>query len=317
MKTMFNITTDSEDMDRFHSRDDLLSLLDGFDGIELLCFEPDQRGLIPKDRVIGLHMCYFPYWLDFWKGDKLALLREFGSMDECQNYYGGLSPDTLIRRFQRDLEYAKYYGAEYVVFHVTDASIYESFTREFKYTNEEVIGAACEIINAVFAEEDGKMALLFENLWLAGFTFTDPAITKRLLNGVSYSNKGILLDTGHLMHTNTKLTTQEEGARYIHEMLDLHGSLADAVRGVHLHQSLTGEYAESMTQKPPSPDMPFAERSIQSFYHACAVDRHEPFVCAGVRKLVERIAPEYLTFEFFSKNPQDLREKLISQREVI
>ena len=310
MKTMFNLTTDPEDMDRYDTREDLLSVMDGFDGVELLCYAPDLRNIIPKERVIGIHMSYYPYWFDFWRGDKEALIREFDSMEACEKYYGGTSKDAMIKRFRKDLEYAKKYEAEYVVFHVADATIHESYTRKFRHSDEEVIDAVCEVIDEVFAGEDGSIALLFENLWLAGLTFTDPLISKRLLDGVKYPNKGFLLDTGHLMHMNTKLATQEEGLQYIHEMLDLHGDLAGAIRGVHLHQSLTGEYAEQMMANPPPSDLPYQERNIQSFYHAVGVDKHELFTCEGVHELIDRIAPDYLTFEFFSKDLPDLREKL-------
>ena len=55
MKIQFNLTTSIEDMKRFDSREDLLSLMEGFDGVELMQFEEDERGVIPGERVIGLH----------------------------------------------------------------------------------------------------------------------------------------------------------------------------------------------------------------------------------------------------------------------
>ena len=328
---MFNLTTDPEDMGRFADRGELLALMDGFDGVELLCFEPETGGLIPKERVVGLHMSYFPYWLDFWNGDEQALLREFGTMEECRKYYGGDTRDAILRRFRKDLEYAKLYGAEYVVFHVSDASMEESFTRRFRHTDAEVIDAACQVLNTIFAEDTANdsraandsrdaqatPALLLENLWLPGLTFTNPAMTQRLLDGIAYPNKGLMLDTGHLLHTDTKLSTQEEGLRYIHEMLDLHGPLARAVRGVHLNQSLTGPYSERMMACPPPQGIPYPERIMQSFYHAFAVDAHDPFTCPGVQQLIDRIAPEYLTFEFISKDTPDHRKKLTAQRAAL
>ena len=314
---MFNFTTDEADLSRFVSTGDLLSLMDGFDGIELLCFEPDRSGMIPKERVAGLHMCYFPYWLDFYNNDSDALLREFGSMEACRNYYGGDSPDALFRRFQKDLEYAKFYGAEYVVFHVSDASIHESFTRTYRHTDAEVIDAACEILNMLFEKEDGRIALLLENLWQAGLTFTDPGLSKRLLDGIKYPNKGFMLDTGHLLHMNTKIATQEEGVRYINEMLDLHEDLLGAVRGVHLNQSLTGVYSERMTACPPAEGVSYEEKTMQAFHHAIAVDKHEPFTCEGVRGLVERVAPEYLIYEFISRNSVEHRAMLAAQRAAL
>ena len=35
-------------MNRFNTTDDLLKLMSGVDGIELMCFEDDTRGIIPK-----------------------------------------------------------------------------------------------------------------------------------------------------------------------------------------------------------------------------------------------------------------------------
>jgi len=317
MKKTFNLTTDTEDTGRFKDSSELIAFMDGFDGVELLCFEPDRRGLIPKERVVGLHMCFFPYWLDFYNNDKAALLREFGSEEECRNYYGGDSPDALIGRFRKDLAYAKLYGAEYVVFHVSDASTEEAFTRKYRHSDAEVINAACEILNKLFENEDGGIALLLENLWLAGLTFTDPEMSRRLLDGIDYPNKGFMLDTGHLLHTNTKIATQEEGLKYIHEMLDLHEDLTDAVRGVHLNQSLTGEYAERMMLCPPAQDAPYSGKVMQAFRHMMAVDRHEPFTCAGVRGLVERIAPEYLTYEFISRSNEEHRAMLDAQEAAL
>jgi hypothetical protein len=37
--------------------------------------------------------------------------------------------------------------------------------------------------------------------------------------------KGLILDTGHLLHTNLDLKNQEEGLRYINRMLDEHKDL--------------------------------------------------------------------------------------------
>jgi len=317
MKRTFNFTTDTEDIGRFKDSLELTVFMDGFDGVELLCFEPDHIGLIPKDRVVGLHMCYFPYWLDFYNNDRAALFYEFGPEEEWCNYYGGDTPDALFRRFRKDLEYAKYYGAEYVVFHVCDASIEEAFTREYRHTDAEVIDATIEILNKLFKNEDGGIALLLENFWLKGLTFTDPEMSKRLLAGIEYPHKGFMLDTGHLLHTNTKIATQEEGLRYIHEMLDLHEDLLGAVRGVHLNQSLTGEYAERMMARAPARDAPYAEKAMEVFRHMMALDRHEPFTCVGVRELIERVAPEYLTYEFISRSKEEHRAMLDAQHAAL
>ena len=139
-----------------------------------------------------------------------------------------------------------------------------------------------------------------ENLWQPGMKFTDPKITKRLLDGVNYPNKGIMLDTGHLLHTDTGIRTQEEGVAYIHRMLDEHGELCKYIRGMHLNQSLTGDYCEKTRKNPPKMGTTYSERYTQMFFHAFAVDKHEPFTCQGIKELIQRISPEYLTFEFIT-----------------
>lgn len=317
MKTMFNLTTSSEDMDRFHARQDLLDLMEGFDGVELMQFEDDIREIIPKERVIGLHMSYFPFWLDFWNGNMPAVLAELDSRENAHRIYGGTDKNAILNRFRRDMEYAHRWGAEYVVFHVSEATIWESFTLEYNHTDEQVIDAAIELINELLAEEDGSIAFLVENLWQPGLTFTRPEMTKRLLDGIHYSNKGIMLDTGHILHTNLKLRTQEEGLAYIHDLLDAHGDLCRYIRGVHLNQSLTGEYCEKTKKNPPALTGCYAERCGKMFRHAFAVDQHLPFTCDGVSALIARIGPEYLTFEFITSDSSQHQEYLTAQRRAL
>ena len=317
MKIQFNLTTSIEDMKRFDSREDLLSLMEGFDGVELMQFEEDERGVIPGERVIGLHMNYFPFWIDFWNGDLEAVRREFDTLEAAYRYYGGRDRSAILRRYRRDLEYAHRWGAEYVVFHVSEAAIAETFHLNYRHSDEEMIDAAIELINELFAGEDGSLVLLMENLWQPGLTFTRPEMTKRLLEGVKYPNKGIMLDTGHLLHTNLKLRTQEEGLAYIHSLLDMHGDLCRYIRGIHLNQSLTGEYMEQTRLNPPDLSGSYAERCAKMFWHAFAIDKHLPFTCEGVDELVKRISPEYLTMEFITCDSIQHKQYLDAQRKAL
>ena len=304
-------------MDRFSSRADLTALLDGFDGLELLPCERDERAIVPKERVVGIHMSYFPYWLDFWRGDEAALMREFGTLDACERYYGGSSREALLARFRADLAAADAYGAEYVVFHVSDASIPESFTGRFRRTSAEVADATCELLGELFANAQYRPLLLLENLWQPGLTFTQPAIARRLLDGISYDNVGFMLDTGHLFHTNEAIETQEQGLQYIHRMLDLHGPLCERIRGVHLHQSVTGEYCRRVREDPPVLKPTYEERAGQMFEYAFRVDLHRPVTCPGVGELIERINPDYLTLEFITENLEQLRNFLMEQKKAL
>ena len=115
MKTQINLTTSCCDLDRFASRGELLVLL-GTDGIELTCFEDDVRGIVPTERVTGLHMSCLPYWVDFWRGDRAACLREFDDAETVRAVFGGETPDALLAHYRRDLQHAQQYEAEYMVF---------------------------------------------------------------------------------------------------------------------------------------------------------------------------------------------------------
>lgn len=319
MKTLMNLTTSTYDLDRFPSREALLALIDefGLDGVELLACDPDPRGIVPAGRVVGQHMLYYPYWLDFYRGDEAALLREFGSLDVCERVYGGSSKAALVERVRADFANAERYGAEYVVFHVSDAGIREAMSGTFRHSSAEVIDATCDLLGEALSGARYRPLLLLENLWQPGLTLTDPAMTRRLLEGVPYENAGILLDTGHLFHTNERIASQEEGLAYIHAMLDRHGALMQRIRGVHLHQSITGEYARGVRANPPALGATYDECAWQMFEYAFAVDRHRPFTCAGVRDLIERIAPDYLTYEFITDDLAQHRAFLAEQKRAL
>ncbi len=315
MKTQINLTTSACDLDRFASRQDLLDLLEG-DGIELTCFEEDSRGIVPEERVTGIHMNCLPCWVDFWRGDTAACLREFDDRETLEAVFGGREPGTLLTRYRRDLEQAERYGAEYVVFHVCDGTAEETFTGKSRHSDEEVIAAAAELLNELFRGVTDGPWLLLENLWYAGLRFTDPEMTERLLKAVKYPKTGLMLDTGHLLHTDPGISSQEEGVRYIGRMLDLHGDLAKRIRGVHLNQSLTGSVIRKTQAAPPVMAPTYAGRCDQLFRYVFDIDRHEPFTCEGVRELIGRIAPDYLTYELISRDLSEHRALLKAQRAI-
>ena len=319
MKRTFNLTTYSDDLDRYRDRDDLLSALAGFDGVELMHCGPDHRRIVPREKIVGVHLCFFPYWYDFYTGDMAACVRELGSMDAVRTLYGGDTPDALISAYRRDIDQAKAEGAEYVVFHVSDCADEELFTLRYRHTSREVAEASVDLLNRLFPQPDGDLVLLMENLWHPGLTLTEPDVTRRLLNDVRYKNKGIMLDTGHLMHTDLFLRTQEEALAYICRRMEEQGEeVRRAIRGIHLHQSLTGEFMANVAANPPRLSTDPEKRMEQVYTHAFACDQHRPFTCPGVREFIRWIDPEYLTFEFISRSLAEheamLKEQLAALR---
>ena len=314
MKRTFNLTTYSEDLDRYRDRADLLSALDGFDGLELMHCGEDCRDVVPPEKIVGVHLIFYPYWYDFCTGDLAACEQSLGSMDAVCTLYGGDTPDALVSAYRRDIDLARAQGAEYVVFHVSDCSDEELFTLRYRHTSREVVAAAVDLLNQLFPQPDGDLILLLENLWHPGLTLTEPEITRQLLSGVRYKNKGILLDTGHLMHTDLSLRTQSEALAYLRRRVEEQGEeVRRAIRGIHLHQSLTGGYMAAVAANPPILSTDPARRMEQVYTHAFACDKHQPFTCPGVREFIDWIDPEFLTFEFISRSRAEQEAMLKEQ----
>ena len=317
MKKQINMTDSRDDLDRFASRKELEEFLEGFDGIELMHLEDDPRNLIPSELVVGYHMSFPEYWMDFWRGDRKRYTAEYDTLEKAAANYGGTGPEALIRRLRREYENARRCRAEYMVLHVSDAGAFEEITGRYHYTDREVIRELCDLVGEALPDDPEGPLLLLENLWQPGLTFTDPEMTGLLMDGIRYPWKGIMLDTGHLLHTNPELQSQEEGVAYIHQQLDKHGSLCRFIRGVHLHQSLTGNIMQQYAKSPPQPLPTWEERMGQLFDYVFQVDLHRPFTADGVKEMVERITPEYLTFEFITRNLPEHRHFLEQQKRVL
>lgn len=290
----------------------------GLDGVEgIWGGEPVPQGL-PAELIIGYHLTFYSDWLDLYRGDLPALVGKFGSLDTARSFYGGLGADTLLEYYRADLVRAKELGVRYVVFHVTDVSIEETYTYRWCHSSEEVVDAAVEVINTLLGEEEPPFEFLVENQWWPGFTFTQPELTAQLLAGIRCSRKGIMLDIGHLMNANTALRTQAEGAAFLMDMLNRNGELSRMIRGVHLHYSLSGDYVKAHTGALPL-DLPgdYNERFSTNYSHILQIDRHLPWTDPAILPILKRIHPAYLTHELYAPNRGRRRSAVQTQRTLL
>ena len=147
MKTQFNITSMKWDLERYTSVEDFTTALEGFDGVELMDYGDDISPIIPEEKVIGIHMRCPYHWLDFWKGDMERCIREYGSEKQVYENFGGTDRQALVDAFLQDWNRALLHQAEYAVYHISDVTCMECLTGEYAHTDEEVIDAACELIN--------------------------------------------------------------------------------------------------------------------------------------------------------------------------
>ena len=299
VKFQMNITTSYDDVCRFFSADDLKSFYKshGCDGLEVMPLDnydpadlehpitPEECSLIRSSMVRGVHCCCLGDWMD-------------------------KDREELIRHYRKDLDYAKWMGAEYVVFHVVQVNDEEGFTYVMQHEDREVLTAAASFINELLEGQDYDFWFLMENLWWPGLNFLSPEDTRYLLERVHYEKKGFMLDTGHFLHTNLDLKTQEEGVDYLNQMLDAHGDLVSYIKGIHLQQSLTGDYVkEWLSTRHELPEDP-SERFCKVYEHIFKIDKHEPFTAEGVPAMVQRIQPLYVTYEYITRSREELGKYL-------
>jgi hypothetical protein len=318
MKMLMNITTSHFDLPRYRDNGDLKQFYRqfGLDGVEVMEGSEEPQHIVLEDDVIGVHLTFFPCWVRLWRRDEDALLDEYGSWEVCRKVYGGDSAEAILKAYERNLAFANKLSPEYLVFHVAGASTKESVHRRYRYTDDEVIDATIELANRITPGIQGEPLLLFENLWWPGLRLTRPETTLRFLRGVEYRNKGVMFDAGHLLHTNTTLSNLDEGLAYIHSVLDRYEDLS-FIKGMHLHQSLTGAYVESVLRNP----FPIAEDYFERFgdihRHVYQIDRHEPFAHPGVGDLVRRVNPRYLVLEQISNDREEHEAGLRRQMEYL
>lgn len=273
----------------------------GCDGIEAIWGGEPLPSKIPAGLVQGYHLLFFSDWVDLWRDNQAVLKEKFGSLEQAAEVYGGLGQETLFRQYWEDLERAEALGARYVVFHVSNVSLEECFTYRFRYSNAEVIEAALELINSLLTKRDWPFEFLVENQWWPGFTFTNPEETACLLDGIAFRRKGIVLDIGHLMNACPNIETQVDGAAYVSQMLEQHGSLVSSIRAVHMHQSVSSAYVHAHTGALPK-NWPAdqLQRLALCYAHVLQIDQHKPWTDPAIVPVLERIAPAYLTHELTS-----------------
>ncbi len=302
MKRIMNFCTHSSDLERFESGKELRGYYRrfGLDGLELLEAGPDDQKLVAPEDVVGVHLKYFPSWYCFWSGDERTIAEEFGSREEAEQYFGGTGQEAVLEAFRKNLEFARRYHPEYVVFHVSDVLLSEAVPRKFRYSDEEIVDAAADLLNRLLPENEG-FELLLENLWWPGLTMTRPEVTYRLLEKVRYPRKGIMLDTGHLLHTNTALRTEQEGAAYLREVMERYEDQS-IIRGIHFHQTLSGAYVEEQKKHPPVMKGSYDEKNGALAWYVWQVDSHRPFLCREAWDVVEWLNPEYLVYELLTED---------------
>ena len=285
------------------------------DGIEFMLCAPWDSAMYPLAYIKGVHLLFWPTWLDFWRGDRAALIEEFGSEENVRAYYGSLDVADWVERWKENLRRAAECQPQYLVLHVAHNRTSEMYTRAFAATDEDVIRATVELVNEIACEIPEGCKLLFENLWWPGLTFCQPHLAAMLLEEVNYPAVGFMLDTGHLMNTNFDLRSEADGAAYVTKIYRNLGAVGKYVYGLHLHQSRSGSYVREMMRRHAGACDPLDWQTAMEY--VMRVDRHEPFRTEAARRILDAVQPDYLVHEFLQRSRTDWEQKIRTQKRAL
>ncbi len=278
----------------------------GLDGVEQFIFSCQDVPQRHADVTVGVHLQYWPSWMDFWLQDAERLQRYFPDYAKrCQAFSGAATVSEWLERIRQNIRNACKVQPAYLVWHVSDANDEEIFTFRFHYSDREVLTAAAAVFNSVADAIPQETLVLFENLWWQGLNLRDPSAVPCFFALLAHRNVGMMLDTGHLLNTQPALRTEAEGADFICRTYDKLGPCAALIKGVHLSCSLSGEYQRSFPKCRP-PELTAA----QIWRHIASIDQHKPFQSDAARRILEYVQPQYVVHELFYDSLQDLTGKL-------
>lgn len=277
------------------------------DGIEQLIYSNDID-LKYKDLTIGTHLRYWPYWLDFWWENTSRLEKIFPQDKNQQNLskiYQAKDKYTWLEVIKDNIRHALALEPQYLVWHVSEANNEEIFTYDFHYTNKEVLSATSEVFNEVMSVIPENTLVLFENLWWPGLTLRNREEVGYFFDKLQHKNVGIMLDTGHLMNTNTNLTSQQEALRFLDKTINNLGAEKKLIKGMHLNCSLSGKYQQSFKHEQP---LNLVDKMI--WQHITQIDKHDIFTTHEIKDFITEINPEFVVHELCYDSLIDLKNKL-------
>lgn len=360
MKKLLHILKHECTLDQYKSSEELLDFISNYniDGFEIICCGEENSNKIPSNKIIGYHLVFFSYWIDIWNFNPQRLIQEFGDAKTCLEFYGinfedftkqfinfnwdlkNYSKKTflaiqkylrnhIVCYFKNDCDKAHKMNAEYVVFHVSNVSIYETITYELENDDKTIIYASIEIINQILENSSYTFEFLIENLWWNGLNFKNPKNSLILLENINYQKKGFVLDVGHLLNTNINLEDEISAMKYLNNIIDLHTeffqtkniNFIENIKAIHLHQSLSGKYVRNHLQNIRHPlfdgkDIDFYEKFKLLYDHVLKIDTHSPIVFKGTLDFIEKLNPSFLIFEITENNVQKLKSLLNIQLSI-
>lgn len=324
MERLFHLSTTFKQLDWFEEDWGQIEAFvnkQNIDGIELGLTLDYDITKIPKEIIRGVHLSFYPMWLDFWRGNEEKLNQLFPSIEAREAYYKAKTPEDLVVNYTKQYERAKVLGAAYMVFHVSHILPEDSFfTHPTPYHDQEVMAATIELVNQAFPKEAEGPLLLFENLWWPGLNYRDPALTKWFIEQIDYPNKGYLVDVSHLILNSEKISSEKEAYRYIRQTIANLGETAKWIKGMHLNKTLPKYYRQRnfeylyeqyMKTKDERQKLTLLKKHIQ------ALDGHKPFDHPIAKEIVACINPLYCVYETAPQSKYELAYYIKQQNKAL
>lgn len=282
---------------------------EGLDGVENLIYG-SQAGSPPFLQItVGTHLRYWPYWMDFYEGNKDRLFEIFTNQDNIRQMYGAEDREGWIQVIRANIRAALAEKPRYLVWHVQESTPEEAFSWRFRHTDEEVLAATAELYQSFRDLIPDGVFILFENIFWPGLYRLEPEKVEYFFTRLDDpAHTGLMFDSGHFMITNPDLKSEKEAALYIRECMKRLGEMRALVKGIHLSCSLSGAYIRQFRR-----EMPVPLTNQVMMRHICSLDHHDPFQTRAAREIVEAIEPDYVTHELFGNTFAEAVEKARKQ----
>lgn len=280
------------------------------DGVEMFVYQD-----MSTDEAVatsGAHLRYWPSWLGFWQHDMERVKRELPEEKNIKAYYGAATPEQWLDVIRANINESLKLSPQYLVWHISEASMEELYTMKFKYNDMQVISGAAEVFNAVSSIIPANVTVLFENLWWPGLQLTDKLVVKAFFDRINRDNIGIMLDIGHLANTNPLLKSEDDIVEYTIETVKNLGEWAKYIKGMHLSKSLSGGYVNSFKR-----EFPRSASFAEHYKHITNIDQHMPFTDTNMEKVVRMIKPDYLVHELFYNDLSTMAKYVQLQQKVL
>ena len=267
------------------------------DGLELL------TGYTPVDPSLGDYVTsvHLPYAVD-WYGPSTGKVPVDENLDEdtVRFHHYGRSREEIVEALRTAIRMAEPLDPAYGVLHAGSANINELLCYDYSDRDEDVIDEFAEILNEVVSEFPGgepPFTLALENTWWPGLRLTDDSGYRRLEDKLEFLDWGLCLDTGHLLFAMKGADDEATALDILNGCADGYSEgLLSRLVAMHLHVNTSASILRNMSD-PDSASIPREERIRRAYRMIGNVDQHRPFADGAVRKLVDRLEPDYVVHE--------------------